>query len=144
VLDTEAVVVRPGARVLDDAAPTLVAVAPDAPAPQLSGEAEVLRAPRAAHGPGLDVSALLRDLHARDVRSVLLEGGPTLAGAFVAAGVIDRVVGYLAPVLLGAGPTALGDAGITTLTEALRLTVTGTERLGPDLRVTAVPAGARC
>jgi diaminohydroxyphosphoribosylaminopyrimidine deaminase / 5-amino-6-(5-phosphoribosylamino)uracil reductase len=144
VLDTEAAVVRPGARVLDDAAPTLIAVAADAPADVLPPDADVLRVPRAeGGGPGLDVHALLRELHARDVCGVLLEGGPTLAGAFVAAGVVDRVVGYLAPVLLGAGPAALGAAGITTLTDALRLTVTGTARLGPDLRVTAVPAGAR-
>ena len=57
----------------------------------------------------------------RGVRSVLLEGGPVLAGSFVAAGAVDKVVGYLAPVLLGAGPAALADAGITTIGEALRL-----------------------
>ncbi|MFJ6699761.1 bifunctional diaminohydroxyphosphoribosylaminopyrimidine deaminase/5-amino-6-(5-phosphoribosylamino)uracil reductase RibD [Streptomyces sp. NPDC091272] len=146
VLDTNATV-RPGARVLDDAAPTLIAVADDAkdsatealrtPAAGGSGP-EVLRLPRAATG--LDVSALLDALYARGVRSVLLEGGPTLAGAFVAAGAVDKVVGYLAPVLLGAGPAVLADAGISTLAEALRLEVTETVRLGPDLRITAVPA----
>ncbi|NEE51882.1 riboflavin biosynthesis protein RibD, partial [Streptomyces sp. SID8455] len=87
--------------------------------------------------------ALLAALHERGVLSVLLEGGPTLAGAFVAAGKVDKVVGYLAPVLLGAGPAALGDAGITTISQALRLDVTETVRLGPDLRITAVPAPAR-
>ncbi len=143
VLDTEAAVVRPGARVLDDAAPTLIAVAADARTAVLPEETEVLRLPRAESSPGLDISALLSALHAREVRAVLLEGGPTLAGAFVAAGVVDRVVGYLAPVLLGAGPAVLGAARITTLTDALRLTMTGTARLGPDLRVTAVPADAR-
>ena len=71
---------------------------------------------------------------------MLLEGGPTLAGAFVAAGAVDKVVGYLAPVLLGAGPAALADAGISTIAQALRLDVTETVRIGPDLRITAVPA----
>ncbi len=71
--------------------------------------------------------------------SVLLEGGSTLAGAFLAAGAVDRVIGYLAPALLGAGPTALGDAGIGTIAQALRLEVTDVARLGPDLRVTATP-----
>uniref|UniRef100_UPI0015EFF120 RibD family protein n=1 Tax=Streptomyces phytophilus TaxID=722715 RepID=UPI0015EFF120 len=71
--------------------------------------------------------------------SVLLEGGPTLAGAFLAAGLVDRVVCYLAPVLLGAGPAALADAGIGTIGEALRLDVTAVDHLGPDLRLTAVP-----
>ncbi|NEA09781.1 riboflavin biosynthesis protein RibD, partial [Streptomyces sp. SID10692] len=103
-------------------------------------EDAVLRLPRAATGRGLDLDALLEALHARGVRSVLLEGGPTLAGALVAAGKVDKVVGYLAPVLLGAGPAALADAGITTISQALRLDVTETVPIGPDLRVTAVPA----
>jgi diaminohydroxyphosphoribosylaminopyrimidine deaminase/5-amino-6-(5-phosphoribosylamino)uracil reductase len=147
VVDTRARI-RPGARVLDDAAPTLVAVAkdlPEAATAHLAGAgAEVVRLPYAA-GPaqpprGLDVHALLAELHARGVRSVLLEGGPTLAGAFLAAGAVDTVVGYLAPALLGVGPQALGPAGISTLAQALRLDVTDVARLGPDLRITAVPA----
>ncbi|MCB8903198.1 MULTISPECIES: bifunctional diaminohydroxyphosphoribosylaminopyrimidine deaminase/5-amino-6-(5-phosphoribosylamino)uracil reductase RibD [unclassified Streptomyces] len=135
VVDTEATAVKPGARVLDDAAPTLIAIAEDA-GTSLDG-VEVVRLPRAERG--LSVPALLDALHARGVRSVLLEGGPTLAGAFVAAGAVDQVVGYLAPVLLGAGPNALADAGISTITEALRLDVTETVRVGPDLRITATP-----
>lgn len=139
VVDTEARAVRPGARVLDGAAPTLIAVAEDAPADRLPGT-DVVRLPR--DGRGLSVPALLAALHERGVRSVLLEGGPTLAGSFVAAGAVDRVVGYLAPVLLGAGPAALDGAGITTLTEALRLDVTETARIGTDLRITATAAPA--
>ncbi|MFP8962806.1 RibD family protein, partial [Streptomyces nanhaiensis] len=92
------------------------------------------------HGRGLDVTALLTALHGRGVRSVLLEGGATLAGAFVAARAVDRVTAYLAPALLGAGPAALADAGIATIADALRLTVTAVERIGPDLRIDAVPA----
>ncbi|RDG35215.1 bifunctional diaminohydroxyphosphoribosylaminopyrimidine deaminase/5-amino-6-(5-phosphoribosylamino)uracil reductase RibD [Streptomyces corynorhini] len=134
VVDTDATAVRPGARVLDDAAPTLVAVAEDADAGALP---EVVRLPRS--GRGLDIPALLAALYARGVRSVLLEGGPALAGSFVAAGAVDKVVGYLAPALLGAGPTALADAGISTITEALRLRMTDAVRIGPDLRITAVP-----
>lgn len=140
VVDTRAGV-KPGARVLDDAARTLVAVAEDADTRHLAGigTVEVVRLPRAAGGPGLDVTALLAALHERGVCSVLLEGGPTLAGSFLAAGAVDRVVGYLAPALLGAGPTALGDAGIGTIAQALRLDVTDVARLGPDLRITATP-----
>ncbi|MGW2115422.1 bifunctional diaminohydroxyphosphoribosylaminopyrimidine deaminase/5-amino-6-(5-phosphoribosylamino)uracil reductase RibD [Streptomyces zhihengii] len=139
VLDSRASIL-PTARVLDDAAPTLLAVAEDADTRHLPG-VDVARLPAGAHGIG--VLGLLAELHGRGVRSVLLEGGPTLAGSFVAAGAVDRVVGYLAPVLLGAGPAALADAGISTITEALRLDVTATDRIGPDLRVTAtVPKGA--
>lgn len=139
VVDTHATAVRAGARVLDAAAPTLIAVAEHADARHLDGVADVLRLPPGRHGRGVEISALLDALYARDVRSVLLEGGPTLAGAFVAAGAVDKVVGYLAPALLGAGPTALADAGITTIGQALRLGVTDIARIGPDLRMTAVP-----
>ncbi|MFD6435795.1 bifunctional diaminohydroxyphosphoribosylaminopyrimidine deaminase/5-amino-6-(5-phosphoribosylamino)uracil reductase RibD [Streptomyces venezuelae] len=132
VVDTRGTAVTPGARVLDDAAPTLIAVA-DETTP--AHDAETVRIPRAEGG--LDIRTLLDVLHARGVRSVLLEGGPTLAGAFVAAGCVDRVVGYLAPVLLGAGPAALDGGGITTIAQALRLDVSETVRIGPDLRITA-------
>ncbi|MGK5631386.1 bifunctional diaminohydroxyphosphoribosylaminopyrimidine deaminase/5-amino-6-(5-phosphoribosylamino)uracil reductase RibD, partial [Streptomyces sp. URMC 123] len=156
VVDTTATAVRPGARVLDGAAPTLIAVAEDADTARLDAAvaavasvaagpapgAEVVRLPYAAGGRGLDVPALLAELQARGVRSVLLEGGPTLAGAFVAAGAVDQVVGYLAPALLGAGSTALGDAGIDTIARALRLEFTDATRIGPDLRVTAAPRPA--
>ncbi|MGW6689802.1 bifunctional diaminohydroxyphosphoribosylaminopyrimidine deaminase/5-amino-6-(5-phosphoribosylamino)uracil reductase RibD [Streptomyces sp. NPDC054961] len=134
VLDTHATI-RSTARVLDEAAPTLIAVAEDADTRHLAG-VELTRLPYDKYG--ISVDALLLELHRRGVRSVLLEGGPTLAGAFVAAGVVDKVVGYLAPVLLGAGPNALADAGIGTLTEALRLRITETVRIGSDIRVTAV------
>ncbi|MFI0896361.1 bifunctional diaminohydroxyphosphoribosylaminopyrimidine deaminase/5-amino-6-(5-phosphoribosylamino)uracil reductase RibD [Streptomyces sp. NPDC020983] len=149
VVDTRARI-RTTARVLDDAAPTLVAVAKDADTSHLDAldGPEVVRLPyapglAAGASRGLDVTALLAELHARGVRSVLLEGGPTLAGAFVAAGAVDTVVGYLAPALLGAGPNALGPAGISTLAQALRLDVTDVARLGPDLRITAVPTAAQ-
>ncbi|MFI2212932.1 bifunctional diaminohydroxyphosphoribosylaminopyrimidine deaminase/5-amino-6-(5-phosphoribosylamino)uracil reductase RibD [Streptomyces sp. NPDC020141] len=138
VLDTHAVI-RPDARVLDDAAPTLIAVGEHADTARLPG-VETVRLP--ADERGLSVHALLDELHGRGVRSVLLEGGPTLAGAFVAAGAVDQVVAYLAPVLLGAGPAALGDAGISTIGEAFRLETTDTVRIGPDLRITAVPVTA--
>ncbi|MET9223042.1 bifunctional diaminohydroxyphosphoribosylaminopyrimidine deaminase/5-amino-6-(5-phosphoribosylamino)uracil reductase RibD [Streptomyces sp. NPDC093221] len=132
------------ARVLDDAAPTLIAVGEDADTSHLPG-VDTVRLPYArtedgTEGGGVDVAALLAALHMRGVRSVLLEGGPTLAGAFVAAGAVDAVTAYLAPALLGAGPNALGDAGITTIAQTLRLDVTDVARLGPDVRVTAVPA----
>lgn len=136
VIDTEGTAVRPGARVLDDAAPTLIAVADDV----ATALPEAVRLPRAERG--VSIPALLDVLQQRGVRSVLLEGGPTLAGAFVAHGAIDKVIGYLAPVLLGAGPTALADAGISTIGEALRLDMTETVRIGPDLRITAIPATA--
>ncbi|SDJ25105.1 diaminohydroxyphosphoribosylaminopyrimidine deaminase / 5-amino-6-(5-phosphoribosylamino)uracil reductase [Frankineae bacterium MT45] len=81
----------------------------------------------------------LKALFDRGVRHVLLEGGPTLAGAFIEDGCVDEVVAYLAPTLLGAGPAALGDAGINTITEALSLEMETVERIGNDLKIVARP-----
>lgn len=128
-------------RVLDDAAPTLVAVADDADraaVAALESRVAITRLPRAA-GPdgGIDLTALLAELAEREIVSVLLEGGPTLAGAFLAEGLVDRVVAYLAPTLLGAGAAALGDAGVATLAAAYHLDIEDITTMGPDLRITA-------
>jgi len=87
----------------------------------------------------VDIDALLRALHEKGRTFVLLEGGPTLAGGFLRAGLVDRVVAYVAPTLLGAGPSALAGTGITTLADGVRLDVTEVTRCGPDVRVTARP-----
>ncbi|MGW7103590.1 bifunctional diaminohydroxyphosphoribosylaminopyrimidine deaminase/5-amino-6-(5-phosphoribosylamino)uracil reductase RibD [Streptomyces sp. NPDC054838] len=137
-LDTHATLL-PGARILDDAAPTLLVVGQDADTRHLPG-VDLLRLP--LHDGRIPVAALLSALYARGVRSVFLEGGPTLAGAFLEAAAVDRVVGYLAPALLGAGPAALADAGITTIARAVRLDITEAVRVGTDLRITAVPTTA--
>jgi riboflavin biosynthesis pyrimidine reductase len=55
--------------------------------------------PRAKEG--LDFDALLRELSSRGVRGMFREGGPTLAASFVSAGLVDRVIAYIAPALLG-------------------------------------------
>jgi diaminohydroxyphosphoribosylaminopyrimidine deaminase/5-amino-6-(5-phosphoribosylamino)uracil reductase len=102
------------ARVLDSAAETLVL---DTAAPRFA----------------------LKALFDRGVRHVLLEGGPTLAGAFIEARCVDEVIGYLAPTLLGAGPALLGDAGISTLGDAVTLDVDTVTRIGPDVKLVARP-----
>jgi diaminohydroxyphosphoribosylaminopyrimidine deaminase/5-amino-6-(5-phosphoribosylamino)uracil reductase len=84
----------------------------------------------------------LKALHDQGVRHVLLEGGPTLAGAFIEARCVDEVIAYVAPKLLGAGPSALGDAGITTLAEAVTLEIDSVPRVGPDVKIVARPVWA--
>jgi len=84
----------------------------------------------------------LKALYDRGVRHVLLEGGPTLAGAFVEARCVDEVIAYLAPTLLGAGPSALGHAGIGSPPEAVTLDVDTVTRLGDDVKIVARPVWA--
>lgn len=81
----------------------------------------------------------LKALFDRGVRHVLLEGGPTVAGAFVEAHCVDEVVAYLAPKLLGDGPHALGHSGVETIADAVTLDVTDMERLGDDLKLVGRP-----
>jgi diaminohydroxyphosphoribosylaminopyrimidine deaminase/5-amino-6-(5-phosphoribosylamino)uracil reductase len=104
-----------GARVLDDAAPTW-------------------------HLRTRDPKAVLAALAQAEVHRVWLEGGPTLAGAFLAAGLVDEVVAYVAPVFLGRGRQAMTDIGITTMAEALRLHPSDITVLGEDVRFTATLA----
>lgn len=85
-----------------------------------------------------DPAEALKRLFDQDCQHVLLEGGPTLAGAFLRAGLIDRVIAYLAPALLGAGPAALSDAGVGTIADAIKLEITDVAQVGPDVRLTAV------
>lgn len=107
-----------GARVLDDAAPTV-------------------------HLRTRDPRAVLEALAAHEVRHAWLEGGPRLAAAFVAAGCVDEVLAYVAPALLGSGAAALADLGVGSLDGIVRLDVTDVAVLDGDVRVTAVPRPAR-
>ena len=77
----------------------------------------------------------LAALAADDVQHVLLEGGPTLAAAFLRAGLVDGVIWYLAPKILGSGAQAVGDSGSPAIDSALRLEVTGITRVGQDVRM---------
>ncbi len=66
-----------------------------------------------------------------DRTDVLLEGGPTLAGAFLRAGVVNRILAYVAPILLGGPVTAVDDVGVTSIAQALRWQFDGIDRVGP-------------
>jgi diaminohydroxyphosphoribosylaminopyrimidine deaminase/5-amino-6-(5-phosphoribosylamino)uracil reductase len=83
-----------------------------------------------------DPADVLEQLYKLGHQHVWLEGGPTVAAAFVRAGLVDRVIAYLAPMLLGAGRAAVGDLGIATIADALRLRVVDANRLGDDVRLT--------
>jgi diaminohydroxyphosphoribosylaminopyrimidine deaminase/5-amino-6-(5-phosphoribosylamino)uracil reductase len=90
-------------------------------------------------GPYPDPVETARFLAAREVQSVLLEGGPTLAAAWWEAGLVDRVQAFVAPVMAGGAgaPGPLPSAGSLRMDEALRLRDVAMETVGVDVLVTA-------
>ncbi|MGH3665975.1 MAG: bifunctional diaminohydroxyphosphoribosylaminopyrimidine deaminase/5-amino-6-(5-phosphoribosylamino)uracil reductase RibD [Egibacteraceae bacterium] len=106
---------RPGLRVFDDAAPTLVLDAPDP-------------------------KAVLATLWERGVRSVLVEGGAAVGSAFARAGLVDKLVVHVAPLLLGeSGRPALRGDWPVTLDAVPRLHLEDVERVGDDVILTLYP-----
>ena len=87
-----------------------------------------------------DPAEALKTLDEQEIHHVWLEGGPTVAAAFLGAGLVDEVIAYLAPAILGSGVPAVGDLGIQTIAEALRLTPHEVTMIGPDIRIRATIA----
>jgi diaminohydroxyphosphoribosylaminopyrimidine deaminase/5-amino-6-(5-phosphoribosylamino)uracil reductase len=129
-------------RVFDAAAPTLVATTERAPAAALrawrDAGADVVVIDRDGDG-GVPLAALVDHLGKRDVQGALVEGGATLAWSFVREGLVDRLVLYLAPKLLGgaSAPGVLGGVGFAPIAEAMAVEIRSVARVGPDLKVEA-------
>jgi diaminohydroxyphosphoribosylaminopyrimidine deaminase/5-amino-6-(5-phosphoribosylamino)uracil reductase len=129
-------------RLFDGEAPTLVATtdacAPKAPNAWRAAGAEVVAFPADASG-GVSLGDLLAFLGKRDAQAVLIEGGPTLAASAVRDGLVDRVVVFLAPKLLGGAdaPGVLGGEGLAPVDRAVRLDIVSVARVGEDLKVEA-------
>jgi diaminohydroxyphosphoribosylaminopyrimidine deaminase/5-amino-6-(5-phosphoribosylamino)uracil reductase len=83
------------------------------------------------------VTAALGELGARGITSLLLEGGAELAGSFMAAGEVDELRMFIAPVLLGGGRPLIAGQGAETVAAAQRPLATEFERSGEDLLVRA-------
>jgi diaminohydroxyphosphoribosylaminopyrimidine deaminase/5-amino-6-(5-phosphoribosylamino)uracil reductase len=142
IVDGAAIVPETGQVFTDGRAPTLVATTERAPETRrrawadAGAEVLVLGDPGTEHTP---LDRLFETLGKRDLQHVLLEGGPTLAWAAADAGLVDRVVVFLAPVLLGGAgaPGILMGAGSPSVSDALRLQVVDVDRVGDDIRVVA-------
>jgi diaminohydroxyphosphoribosylaminopyrimidine deaminase/5-amino-6-(5-phosphoribosylamino)uracil reductase len=123
-------------RLLSGGAPVLVACTEEAPAERvqaLARRAEVVRLP--ARGGRVSLQALAAHLASRGVCSVLLEGGSELIGSALEEGLVDRVLVFVAPLLLGGrqAPTPAAGQGVAAVSQGLRLRDVTWERLGDDL-----------
>ncbi|MDP9167250.1 MAG: bifunctional diaminohydroxyphosphoribosylaminopyrimidine deaminase/5-amino-6-(5-phosphoribosylamino)uracil reductase RibD [Actinomycetota bacterium] len=144
----DAIVVGTGTVFVDD--PTLTARLPDGsladrqPLRVVVGEREIPQDAKVLNDDSRTMVIRTHDPHEvvqtlSDRTDVLLEGGPTLAGAFLRAGAVDRILAYVAPILLGGPIAAVDDVGVANIVAAQRWRYDGILRMGPDLRVSLVP-----
>lgn len=145
----DAIVVGTGTVFVDD--PVLTARLPDGslaerqPLRVVVGRREISPDSRVLNDDSRTMVIRTRDPHEvlralSDRTDVFLEGGPTLAGAFLRAGVIDRIVAYVAPILLGGPITAVDDVGVLSIAHAQRWRFDGVTPIGPDVLLSLVPA----
>lgn len=133
----------PGASLFRQAGPVLVAGA-RIPAERVrrlqEAGAEVVQLP--GEDGLVDLKALLAFLGQREVSSLVVEGGSRLLGAFFDQGQVDKVVAFVAPVILGDARAipAVGGHGRPTLAEALRLRDVVVEQVGADIAIVGYPA----
>lgn len=121
-------------------APTLYLHAPDVKLPR---GLKAQHAPVAVRNGRFDLPAVLALLAARGVNEVQVEAGATLAGAFLSAGLVDELLLYVAPVLLGERARPLFDGlQIDAMADRLRMRIVETRRVGEDVRVLLQPEGA--
>jgi diaminohydroxyphosphoribosylaminopyrimidine deaminase/5-amino-6-(5-phosphoribosylamino)uracil reductase len=106
--------------------------------------AEVLEVPENANGRA-SITSVLEALHEREMNSVLVEGGATVHGAFIDARLVNKLVLFMAPVVIGGrdAPLAIGGEGVSKLADAMQLENMRVEQVGPDLMITAYPAAEK-
>ena len=129
----------PGAQLFRETGPVLVATARALEVEIValrSAGAQVVALP--AEDGTVDLRSLLRVMGEQEITSVLVEGGETLLGTLFDLGLVDKVVAFVAPIILGGrdAPSPVGGAGISTMAEALRLNRSRVDVLGPDVVIT--------
>jgi diaminohydroxyphosphoribosylaminopyrimidine deaminase / 5-amino-6-(5-phosphoribosylamino)uracil reductase len=90
---------------------------------------------------GFDIKHLLKELASRGMNSILIEGGAELNASVVKAGVVDRVVAFISPMLIGGAhaPSFLGGQGVVKVKGAMKLKDINVTKIGEDLMVEATP-----
>ena len=134
--------IPPAAKVLADqeAAQTLVVTIPAADKDKLSAlrksGIEVLTTPPDESG-RVDIRRLLKTLGERQISSLLVEGGGDIITSFLRLGVVDRLVVFIAPKILGKGIDSVKELDITDISLAIRLHVERVYRSGDDIAIEA-------
>jgi diaminohydroxyphosphoribosylaminopyrimidine deaminase/5-amino-6-(5-phosphoribosylamino)uracil reductase len=128
---------RSNARMFDGAAPALVLTTHDTADVWTTRGVDVARLPRADGG--VDLGAAMQELGVRGLCHVLVEAGPTLAGSFVAARLVDRFIFYVAPKIIGGDAPGAFASGVKTLSDAWDLEIETLRTVGTDIRIDARP-----
>ncbi len=133
----------PEARVLDGRAPTLLCHADDVTPPEHISASAALRLELPRESQGLELAPLVEYLTARQCNEILVESGPRLAGALLQYGLLDELIVYMAPTLLGSAAQPLLSLPLQYMTEQLRFQTLDVRRIGDDWRLTLVPQAPR-
>jgi len=134
----------PGSRLLQDPARTLLAGDRDRPVPAALQALGARCLPLPARDGHVDLEALLRALAELEINEVQVEAGARLCGALLGAGLVDELLVYQAPVLLGDGGPGLAALGpLESMAERMHLEVLETTRFGDDLRIRLKPPSTR-
>ena len=128
----------------------IVATTPAAPSVQTKklkeAGAEVLELPPFSPDEGLvDLGELLAELGRRQITGVMVEGGGTLLGSFFEQGLVDKLIVFIAPVIIGGAEArlAVGGKGAERITDALRLSHVEVERFGDDVMICGYIGGRK-
>jgi len=87
-----------------------------------------------------DLNQALRHLWELGIKHVWVEGGPGVASQFVKHGLVNEYLIYQAPMLLGGPNASMQDIGVATMSQAIKLQILHTQKLGEDLLIVAAPA----
>ncbi len=137
VLDSNAQT-PPTAKILNNTAPTLLCQAQKTGTDtNLKKGTDTIFLPRV--GEGLALAPLMAELAKRQCNEILVESGPRLAGAMLQAGLLDELVLYIAPTLLGDLARPLLHLPLERMVDQQRLTVVDTRQIGPDWRLVLRP-----